>query len=191
MLILFSHLIISWNFESSIYCWTTRSLALRWCFHETNAFYWLNEEKKKKKKYQWQRIVEEARKKINFLICWQSFWGRLVHFSRTLWYKIVIQLLALYSISISISIISFFPWMECRRNLEGGDGDGLSFLSRKNFDIFACEKTFAEIYYLLRMNTSFSVHKYTVSPISLLFRLLFLHLLLLKSDVWWCCCCCC
>lgn len=59
----FPHLIISWNFESSIYCWTTRSLALRWCFHETNAFYWLNEDKKKKKKYQWQRIVEEARKK--------------------------------------------------------------------------------------------------------------------------------
>lgn len=59
---------------------------------------------------------------------------------------------------------------------------GLSFLSGKNFDIFACEKTFAEIYYLLRMNTSFSIHKHTESEF---FRFFLLHLLLLVLDWWW------
>lgn len=54
------------------------------------------------------------------------------------------------------------------------------FYPGKTLIFFACEKTFGEIYYLLRMNTTFSIQKFTEPDFFVRFSFLF----------FFCCCCC-
>lgn len=173
------------NSECSIYWAATESLlAPRWCFHGTNASLAWDE-----KKYQWQWIVEKTGKNFRFLICWQSFWGRLAHFfglygAKYTLFKFSVMLLLLLLLCILspplFFIISFFS-MNGTHGWSGGGGVlSCLFYPGKTLIFFACEKTFGEIHYLLRMITSFSIHKYT-EPRFL--RTFFIALLLLVVAV--------